>query len=101
MIKFWRNDRCHNNVKDRRHQHHQLHCFILRPKLVVLFPEIGRVKIFLSLTPRIVKCLPEYTYTFLTSKNNKQTNKQKQELKKNQKKLKKKRQYLWKIGKNK
>ena len=35
-----------------------------------MFKEIGRVNFFLSLTPRIVECVSEYT--FLISQNNKQ-----------------------------
>ena len=46
----------------------------LSQKKVVLFPEIGRVKVFLSLTrPRSLYIHSEYT--FLISENNKETNK--------------------------
>ena len=46
---------------------------VIRQKAVVLFPEICRVKIFLSLIRGIVECVSEYTFSI--SKNNKQTNK--------------------------
>ena len=55
-------------------------------KKVVLFPEIGRVKIFISLTrPHSRMCMAIYIFNF-----KKQTNKQKkkQEYKKNKKKTK-------------
>ena len=55
------------------------------PKKVILFPEIGRVKFFLSLTRPQVECVSEYI--FLISKTNKQAKKNT----KKQKKLKKKR----------
>ena len=45
----------------------------LGQKKVVLFPEIGRVKLFYHLPACIVECVLEYT--FLISKNNKQTTK--------------------------
>ena len=51
-------------------------------KKVVLFPEIGQVK-----TARIVGCASEYT--FLSSKNIKQTTTKKQESKKQNKLMKK------------
>ena len=61
--------------------------FLSRKKKLVLFPEIGRVKIFLSLTrPYSRMCIKKQ-----------QTNKQKNKNKKKQKKLKKKREYLQKI----
>ena len=41
----------------------------LRPKKVVLFPEIGRMKFFYRSPVRIVECTSEYT--FLVSKKNK------------------------------
>ena len=47
----------------------------LRPKKVVLFPEIGRMKFFYRSPVRIVECTSEYT--FLVSKNNEQTSKKK------------------------
>ena len=63
-------------------------------KKVVLFPEIGRWKFFHHSPARIVACVLEYT--FLISKNNKQTTKKHKNQKK-QKKLKMKREYLQKI----
>ena len=69
-----------------------------RPKKVALFPEIDRAKIFYHSPARIIECVSEYT--FLISKNNKQTNKNNNNNNKNkkkQKKLKKKRDYLRKI----
>ena len=49
----------------------------LRPKKVVLFPEIGRMKFFYRSPVRIVECTSEYT--FLVSKNNEQTSKKKKQ----------------------
>ena len=69
-----------------------------RPKKVALFPEIDRVKIFYHSSACIIECVSEYT--FLISKNNKQTNKNNNNNNKNkkkQKKRKKKREYLRKI----
>ena len=58
-------------------------------KNVVLFPEIGQLKIVLSLTrPHSQMCIRPYIFN--------QKKKNKQEHKK-QKKLKKKKEYLWKI----
>ena len=69
---------------------------LVRPnKKVILFLEIGRVKIFLSLTrPHSRMCIRVCIFDF-----KKQTNKQKKnkDTKKKQKKLKKKREYLRKI----
>ena len=56
-------------------------------KKVVLFPEIGPVKIFYHSPARIVECVSEYIFNF-----KKKTRRQKM-----QKKLKKKTEYLWKI----
>ena len=67
---------------------------LLRPqKKVALFPEIGRVKTFLSFTrPHCWMCI----WIFLISKN-KQTSERKVRMQIKQKKLKKKREYLRKI----
>ena len=69
---------------------------MLRPKKVVLFPEIGRMKNY-SLA-RIVKCVSEYM--FLISK--KQTKKEKKyKNTKKEKEIKEKREYLRKIDQKK
>ena len=66
----------------------------LTPKKVVFFPEIGRVKFFLSLArPHSRMCIRISEYTFLIKK--KQTKKKNQ---KKLKKLKKKTEYLWKVN---
>ena len=72
---------------------------MVRPKKVALFWKIDRVKKFLSLPHRIIKCVSEYIYFQKTNKQKiKQTKKQtkKQEDKK-EKKLNKNREYVWKI----
>ena len=94
----------------------KLFCYKRAKKTVVLFPEIGRVKFFLSFTRlhsrmciRILKnilsltrphsrmCIRIYIFNF-----KKQANKQKKtRIQKKQKKLKKKREYIRKINKNK
>ena len=69
---------------------------MIRPKKGVLFPEIGPVKIFLSLTrPHSRMCIRIHVSN-LKQKTKKAKKKKKTEDKK-QKKLKKKKQYLWKI----
>ena len=69
---------------------------MIRPKKGVLFPEIGPVKIFLSLTrPHSRMCIRIHVSN-LKQKTKKAKKKNKTEDKK-QKKLKKKKQYLWKI----
>ena len=67
----------------------------LRQKIkVVLFPEIGRVKILLSLTcPRSRMCSGIYIFNLKTT----QKEQQKKQEEKKQKKLKKIREYMWKI----
>ena len=55
---------------------------------VVLFPEIGRVKIFI---------ISKKHFDFKKHQTNKQTNKQRKQEQKKQKELKKKREYLWEI----
>ena len=62
----------------------------LRPKKVVLFPEIDRVNFFYYKSARIFECVSEFTF-FIKKKQAKNKNK------KMQKKLKKKREYLRKI----
>ena len=63
--------------------------YILRPKRVVLFPEIGWVNIFLSLTRSHSRmCIRIYISNFKKSKNRK--TKKKTRIQKKQKKLKKK-----------
>ena len=57
----------------------------VRPKKVLLFPEISRVKFFYHLDARIVECV------FLNSK-------KKKKMTKRQNKLRRKREYLWKTG---
>ena len=70
--------------------------WMIRPKKGVLFPEIGPVKIFLSLTrPHSRMCIRIHVSN-LKQKTKKAKKKNKTEDKK-QKKLKKKKQYLWKI----
>ena len=76
---------------------------MIRPKKGVLFPEIGPVKIFLSLTrPHSRMCIRIHVSN-LKQKTKKAKKKKKKAKKKNktedkkQKKLKKKKQYLWKI----
>ena len=69
---------------------------MIRPKKGVLFPEIGPVKIFLSLTrPHSRMCIRIHVSN-LKQKTKKAKKNNKTEDKK-QKKLKKKKQYLWKI----
>ena len=63
---------------------------MLRPKKVVMFPEIGRVKMFLSNIQMGIRI-----YIFDLKKH--QTNKQKKQESKKQKKLKKDREYVQKI----
>ena len=69
----------------------------LRQKIkVVLFPEIGRVKILLSLTcPRSRMCNGIYIFNLKTKTTQKEQQKKQEE--KKQKKLKKIREYMWKI----
>ena len=68
---------------------------LVRPKQkVVLFPEIDRMKKFLSLThPHSRMCMKICIFKFKKH----QTNKQKTRIQKKQKKLMKKREYLRKI----
>ena len=74
---------------------------ILRPKKVVLFPENGQAKFFLSLTrPHSQMYIRIYVFNFKKKKKKKEKEKEKQQQKqdkKKEKKLKKKREYLWKI----
>ena len=69
-------------------------------KKVVLFPEIGRVKIFLSLTsPHSRMCIKIYSkYILIFQKKPTKQNKTKED--KKQKNPKKKRECLWKIKRN-
>ena len=60
--------------------------YMVEPKKLVLFPYIGRVKIFLSLTTSIVECVSEYIFNFKKQQTNKQTNKQKNQESKKAKK---------------
>ena len=69
---------------------------MIRPKKRVLFPEIGPVKIFLSLTRPHSRMYIRIHVSNLKQKTKKAKKKNKTEDKK-QKKLKKKKQYLWKI----
>ena len=62
-----------------------------RPKKLVLFLEIGRVRIFYHSPTGIVDCISEYI--FLLKKNTEKTRRQKGK----ETKKKKKRDYLWKI----
>ena len=65
-------------------------------KKVVLFPEIGRVKIFISLTrPHSRMCMAIYIFNFKkqTNKQKKKREYKKKQKKKQQKKLMKKREY--------
>ena len=62
---------------------------MIRPKKVVLFPEIGPVKIFLSLTrPQSRMCIRKHVSNL--KQKTKKTNKKKKNEDKKQKKLKKK-----------
>ena len=69
---------------------------MIRPKKGVLFPEIGPVKIFLSLTrPHSRMCIRIHVSNL--KQKTKKAKKQNKTEDKKQKKLKKKKQYLWKI----
>ena len=75
----------------------------LRPKIVVLFPEIGRVKKFYHSLAHIVECVSEYIFLIpkeeeKKKKNNRNNNNNKSKITRRQKekKLKEKREYLWK-----
>ena len=76
------------------------HDKLIVSKKVVLFPEIGRVKKFLSLTRLHSRmCIRIHTFNFKKQQTNKETSKQKKNKnQKEQNKLKKKKEYLWKIN---
>ena len=70
---------------------------MIRPKKGVLFPEIGPVKIFLSLTRPHSRMYIRKHVSNLKQKTKKAKKTPKKPEDKKQKKLKKKKQYLWKI----
>ena len=71
---------------------------MIRPKKGVLFPEIGPVKIFLSLTrPHSRMCIRKHVSNLKQKTKKAKKKKTNKTEDKKQKKLKKKKQYLWKI----
>ena len=64
----------------------------LRPKIVVLFPEIGRVKKFYHSLAHIVECVSEYIFLIPKEeeKKKKQQQQQQQQIKNNKKAKRKK-----------